>query len=141
MSVITKEDLVTLGLLALEYGKASRARGEILGYGFSEQVSGLNLISAEQAEFDRWDAYMKLHRDLIKRLEGKDSPQLESTAERPKITTVGELDALPSNSVVMEEGNHGVYLKEYETHWSADGRSYDSGQIDLPATLIWRPEE
>ena len=54
-----------------------------------------------------------------------------------------ELEALPVLSVVLGAGDEyrSAYQK-YETgHWFGDGRSYETGQIELPATVLWSPAD
>lgn len=60
---------------------------------------------------------------------------------QPEVSAVEELDALPCASVVL----HGVtayqkYGAREPFDWSADGRWYDSTQVELPARVLYRPE-
>ena len=60
------------------------------------------------------------------------------------ITTIDQLDALPVGTVirdregcVMEHGPNG----EGDTVWWCDGDPLGARDVDLPAFILWRPED
>lgn len=53
------------------------------------------------------------------------------------ITTYAELDAMAIDAVVMSETL--AYQNYGAGSWAADGRFYDTGQITLPAVVLWEP--
>jgi len=81
------------------------------------------------------------------RILGQDmGPLIERTvtavlqATQPRmIASLADLQALPHSAVVVDVDNS-AYQADGRGRWYADGRSYDSCQIDLPVRLIFEPE-
>lgn len=55
------------------------------------------------------------------------------------ITTAEELDSLWMESVVFSPSTRTSYQNFGSSGWAAEGRFYDSSQIELPASLLFDP--
>src|SRR5665647_1189043 len=60
------------------------------------------------------------------------------TDQTDQITTVEALDALPDKAVILEATTRIAYQK-CGTYWDGDAREWGSGQITLPALVLWLP--
>lgn len=65
-------------------------------------------------------------------------------AAQPEVNSVEELDALPPHTVIEEhEQGHGVLIKRGPRSWECLTHyvsGLPSGDIDLPARVLYRPE-
>jgi hypothetical protein len=138
---VTKEDLIALGKLANEYGRNVAAYASALERAHFQEVAPSRLRVLESAESHAWSVYQNMHTDLVKRLEGEEFDRVVAPIERPTIYTLEDLEALPDDTVVMDDDSdfHPAYQKG-QGRWYGDGRSYESGQIPLPVTVIFTPE-
>jgi hypothetical protein len=55
-----------------------------------------------------------------------------------QVTTVEELDALWLGAVVLSEGV--AYQRYGNDEWAAEGRWYETGQVELPAKVLHNPK-
>jgi hypothetical protein len=140
VSAITKEDLKQLGHLALEYGKAKATYAQAIERAHHETVAPSRLTAYDSAEQNAWGRYRDLHFELLKRIEGEEFDEVVAGVERPTICTLEELDALPLNTAVLD-ADESAFQKYATRTWEGLGRTWDSGQISLPVTVIWAPEE
>jgi hypothetical protein len=138
---ITKDDILKLGDLALAYGKAKAEYAQTIERAHHEVVPPTRLVAFDGMEQNAWQKYADLHHALLKKLEGEEFDDLVAPLERPTIYTLRELDALPQGSVVIEEDESHTAFQKDGARWYGDDRSWEVGQIHLPVTVIFTPEE
>jgi hypothetical protein len=141
VGAVSREDLSDLVKLGHRWRLASIDHALAMERAYRTEVAPSRLAALESIEQHAWQAYRSQHSALLAKLEGEEFDQLVAPIERPTIYTLEELEALPDDTVVVEENmGHQVFQKLDRGHWSGDARSWYSEQIHLPVTVVWSPE-
>jgi len=83
-----------------------------------------------------WDLQIQDVRDSYLE-DAKNALEAATPYIRAQVATAEELDALWLGSVVLSQG---VSYQRYGTNeWAAEGAWYETGQVELPATILHDP--